>query len=74
MFVYKVVNNININYTIIKKIIILTILPDSLDLAPRRDQLISIDNSFVIITPEIDTIATSGSAGSINYRTTSRFK
>ena len=94
VFVYKVVNNINIitiadageidleNGKITLRsfrpdttaAIKLTLLPDSLDLAPRRDQLISIDNSFVIITPEIDTIATSGSAGSINYRTTSRFK
>ena len=52
----------------------ITVVPDSLDLAPKRDQLISIDNSFVTITPEIDTIATAGSAGSINYTTTSRFK
>ena len=94
VFVYKVVNNINIitiadageidleNGKITLRsfrpdttaAIKLTLLPDSLDLAPRRDQLNSIDNSFVIITPEIDTIATSGSAGSINYRTTSRFK
>ena len=52
----------------------LTILPNSLDLAPKRDQLISIDNNSVVITPEIDTIAVAGSAGSINYNTTSRFK
>ena len=52
----------------------ITVIPNSLDLAPKRDQLISIDNSFVVITPEIDTIATAGSAGSINYTTTSRFK
>jgi|TARA_Y100000015_G_scaffold38555_1_gene41554 hypothetical protein len=52
----------------------ITVVPDSLDLAPKRDQLISIDNSFVTITPEIDTIATAGSAGSINYTTTSRLK
>ena len=52
----------------------LTIVPDSLDLAPKRDQLISIDNSFVTITPEIDTIAVAGSSGSITYTTTSRFK
>ena len=52
----------------------ITILPDSLDLAPKRDQLISIDNSSVVITPEIDTIAVAGSAGSITYSTTSRFK
>ena len=52
----------------------LTVLPNSLDLAPKRDQLISIDNDFVTITPEIDTIATAGSSGSISYTTTSRFK
>ena len=52
----------------------LTVLPDSLDLAPKRDQLISIDNDFITITPEIDTIALAGSSGSINYTTTSRFK
>ena len=52
----------------------ITVIPNSLDLAPKRDQLISIDNSFVVITPEVDTIATAGSAGSINYKTTSRFK
>ena len=55
-------------------VIKITVVPNSLDLAPKRDQLISIDNNSVIITPEIDTIATSGSAGSINYSTTSRFK
>jgi len=52
----------------------LTIIPNSLDLAPKRDQLISIDNAFVTITPEIDTIAVAGSSGSITYTTTSRFK
>ena len=52
----------------------ITILPNSLDLAPKRDQLISIDNGSVVITPEIDTIAVAGSAGSITYSTTSRFK
>ena len=52
----------------------ITVVPNSLDLAPKRDQLISIDNSFVVISPEVDTIATAGAAGSINYTTTSRFK
>lgn len=55
-------------------VIKITILPNSLDLAPKRDQLISIDNNSVVITPEIDTIAVAGSAGSITYNTTSRFK
>ena len=52
----------------------ITVLPNSLDLAPKRDQLISIDNNSVVITPEIDTIAVAGSAGSITYNTTARFK
>jgi hypothetical protein len=55
-------------------VIKITILPNSLDLAPKRDQLISIEMTDVTITPEIDTIATAGSSGSINYTTTSRFK
>ena len=49
-------------------------VPHSLDLAPKRDQLLSIDDSRVIISPEIDTIAVSGSSGSIGYSTTSRLK
>ena len=52
----------------------LTLTPNSLDLAPKRDQLLSIDDTRVTISPEIDTIAVSGSTGSINYTTTSRFK
>ena len=52
----------------------ITVLPNSLDMAPKRDQLIDIDMNFVEITPEVDTIAVAGSAGSISYTTTSRFK
>ena len=52
----------------------ITVVPNSLDLAPKRDQLLSIDNNSVVIIPEVDTIAVAGSAGSINYKTTSRFK
>lgn len=48
--------------------------PNSLDLAPKRNQLISIDPLRVRITPEIDTIALSGSAGTITYTTTSRLR
>jgi len=51
-----------------------TVVPNSLDLAPKRNQLITIDNSYVTITPEIDTIAVAGSSGSITYTTTSRLK
>ena len=64
-------NNFTPNNT---NVIRVTVTPNSLDLAPKRDQLISIDNTYVNITPEIDTIATAGSSGSINYTTTSRFK
>jgi len=52
----------------------ITVSPDSLDLAPKRNQLIDIDNTFVKITPEIDTISVGGSSGSIDYTTTSRMK
>ena len=52
----------------------ITVVPDSLDLAPKRNQLINIENDQVVITPEIDTIATGGSSGTINYTTTSRLK
>ena len=52
----------------------LTLIPDSLDIAPKRDQLIDIDNLRLTITPEIDTIAVAGSSGSIDYSTTSRLK
>ncbi len=48
--------------------------PNSLDLAPKRNQLIAIDTSSVNITPEVDTIALSGSTGTIKYTTTSRLR
>ena len=51
-----------------------TITPDSLDLAPKRDQLIAIDPLRVNITPAVDTIAVSGSTGTINYSTPSRLR
>jgi len=52
----------------------ITVVPNSLDLAPKRDQLIAIDPLRVIITPSIDTISVSGSSGTINYTTTSRLR
>ena len=52
----------------------ITVVPDSLDIAPKRDQLLSIENGSVSITPEIDTIAVSGSSGAVSYTTTSRIK
>ena len=52
----------------------ISVKPNSLDIAPKRDQLLSITAAGVVITPEIDTIAVSGSTGSIDYTTTSRFR
>jgi len=51
-----------------------TVTPNSLDLAPKRDQLISIDSLRVNITPQVDTIALSGSSGTIKYTTNSRLR
>ena len=52
----------------------ITVVPDALDIAPKRDQLLSIDQQYVSINPEIDTISTAGSSGSIDYTTNSRLR
>lgn len=52
----------------------ITVTPNSLDLAPKRDQLIAIDSLRVKVTPAVDTIAVSGSTGTINYTTPSRLR
>ena len=52
----------------------ITVIPNSLDLAPLRNQLISIDPLRVTVTPSVDTISVSGSSGTINYSTTSRLR
>lgn len=52
----------------------ITVIPDSLDLAPKRNQLISIDPLRVNITPDVDTISLSGSSGTVKYTTTSRLR
>lgn len=52
----------------------ITVIPDSLDLAPKRNQLIAIDSLRVNVTPEVDRIAVSGSSGTIDYTTTSRLR
>ena len=51
-----------------------TVIPNSLDLAPKRDQLIAIDAARVTITPEIDKISVAGSSGTIGYTTPSRLR
>lgn len=52
--------------------ITLTFTPNSNDLAPKRNQLLSIDMTKVTVNGDVDTIAVSGSAGTVNYKTTSR--
>jgi hypothetical protein len=43
--------------------------PNSYDLAPERNQLLTIDHDSSTVTGEADTIAISGTAGIANYRT-----
>ena len=50
------------------------VIPNSNDLAPKRNQLISLDMAETSVSGEIDTIAVAGSAGTINYSTTSRHR
>jgi hypothetical protein len=50
------------------------ITPDSLDIAPKRNQLINIDSTRLNVTASVDRIALSGSTGTISYTTTSRMR
>ena len=52
----------------------ITVTPDSLDIAPKRNQLLNIDPSKVLVTAQVDTITTSGSSGSIDYTTNTRLR
>ena len=52
----------------------LTLTPNSLDIAPKRDQLLDIDNNAVTVNAQVDTISTAGSSGSINYNVNSRLR
>ena len=52
----------------------ITVTPNSLDIAPTRNQLLNIDSSKVNVTAEVDTITTAGSSGSIAYKTNSRLR
>jgi len=52
----------------------ITAVPNSLDIAPKRDQLLNIDQQFVSISAEVDTISTAGASGSIDYTTSSRLR
>ena len=50
-----------------------TTIPNSNDIAPNRNQLVKIRMENVIVTPEIDTIATGGTPAGIGYETTARY-
>ena len=52
----------------------ITIVPNSLDIAPKRDEILSVDGTRLTVTAEEDTIATAGSSGAVDYTTTSRFR
>ena len=54
--------------------ITLTLTPNSLDIAPKRNQLLTIDPAKVSVTPQVDTITTKGSSGSIDYTVNSRLR
>jgi hypothetical protein len=87
-YVNSILTIVNLNagtiYTTEGRVVINSFLPDTIDpitisftpnsndLAPRRNQLLSIDMTRVTCTGEIDSIAVAGSAGAVNYKTTSR--
>lgn len=52
----------------------ITVIPNSNDLAPKRNQLLEINLLTTSVIGEIDTIAVAGSAGAINYTTTARHR
>ena len=52
----------------------ISVLPNSNDLAPKRNQLLMIDLTETAVVGEIDTIAIAGSAGAINYTTPPRHR
>lgn len=66
-----VLNNFSPNST---NNIRITVTPNSLDIAPKRDEILSIDGTRLTVTAEEDLIATAGSSGSIDYTTSSRFR
>ncbi len=54
--------------------ITITAIPNSDDLAPKRNQLLDIDMLSTTIIGEVDTIAVAGSAGAITYQTAPRVR
>ena len=51
-----------------------TVVPNSNDIAPKRNQLLSIDLQEVVVVGENDTIAVAGSSGAVIYTTTARHR
>ena len=51
-----------------------TVVPNTLDLAPVRNQIMKIDVSRLTSVIEVDTVAVSGTSGTIDYTTNSRIK
>lgn len=51
-----------------------TIAPNSLDIAPKRNQIINIEASHILASGSVDTIAYSGPAGALEYNTTTRMR
>ena len=52
----------------------ISVIPNSLDIAPSKNQLVGIVTKFSSFTATVDKIATSGQAGAISYTTTPRLK
>jgi hypothetical protein len=52
----------------------ITIAPDSLDIAPKRNQIINIEASRILASGSIDQIAYSGPSGTLEYTPTSRLR
>ena len=55
-------------------VIRITVTPNSLDIAPKRNQLLNIDPGKVVVAAQVDTITTAGSSGSIDYAVNSRLR
>ena len=51
-----------------------TLSPNSLDIAPKRNEIINIESSKINVTGAVDSIAYSGSSGTLEYSTTTRMR
>jgi hypothetical protein len=52
----------------------ITIAPNSLDIAPKRNQIINIEASRILASGSVDQIAYSGPSGTLEYTPTSRLR